>query len=168
MKCKAKSKNGKNEVALICEPLDTGLASDIEQSRIKLYSSTGQKNELEVAKYLQKHYEWDELTSAGVWAFGPTAQGPNVLVDYTLPSETDGLALNSVQESIVQGFLWATREGPLCEEPLYNLKFKVMDVDLASVGLFRGGGQIIPTVRRACYSSLLMAQPRMMEPILRA
>lgn len=30
MKCKAKSKNGKNEVALICEPLDTGLASDIE------------------------------------------------------------------------------------------------------------------------------------------
>lgn len=43
-----------------------------------------------------------------------------------------------------------------------------MDVDLASVGLFRGGGQIIPTVRRACYSSLLMAQPRMMEPVLRA
>ena len=30
--------------------------------------------------------------------------------------------------------------------------------------LYRGGGQIIPTCRRVCYSSFLMASPRMMEP----
>jgi U5 small nuclear ribonucleoprotein component len=46
-----------------------------------------------------------------------------------------------------------------------NSKFKITDVTLASEAIFRGGGQIIPTVRRACYSSFLMASPRLMEPI---
>lgn len=40
-----------------------------------------------------------------------------------------------------------------------------MDVSLASEAISRGGGQIIPTSRRACYSSFLMASPRLMEPV---
>ena len=39
-----------------------------------------------------------------------------------------------------------------------------MDVTLAPEAIFRGGGQIIPTARRACYSSFLLASPRLMEP----
>ena len=31
--------------------------------------------------------------------------------------------------------------------------------------MYRGGGQIIPTARRVCYSSFLMASPRIMEPV---
>jgi U5 small nuclear ribonucleoprotein component len=46
-----------------------------------------------------------------------------------------------------------------------NSKFKITDVTLASEAIFRGGGQIIPTSRRACYSSFLMASPRLMEPV---
>jgi 116 kDa U5 small nuclear ribonucleoprotein component len=38
-------------------------------------------------------------------------------------------------------------------------------VTLAPEAIFRGGGQIIPTSRRACYSSFLMASPRLMEPV---
>ena len=40
-----------------------------------------------------------------------------------------------------------------------------MDVTLAPEAIFRGGGQIIPTSRRSCYSSFLMASPRLMEPV---
>lgn len=40
-----------------------------------------------------------------------------------------------------------------------------MDASLASEAIYRGGGQIIPTSRRACYSSFLMASPRLMEPL---
>lgn len=40
-----------------------------------------------------------------------------------------------------------------------------MDVSLAQEAIFRGGGQIIPTARRTCYSSFLMASPRLMEPL---
>lgn len=36
---------------------------------------------------------------------------------------------------------------------------------LANEAIYRGGGQIIPTSRRACYSSFLMASPRLMEPV---
>jgi translation elongation factor EF-G len=46
-----------------------------------------------------------------------------------------------------------------------NTKFKIMDASLAAEPIFRGGGQIIPTSRRACYSSFLMASPRLMEPL---
>lgn len=40
-----------------------------------------------------------------------------------------------------------------------------MDASLAQEAIFRGGGQIIPTARRTCYSSFLMASPRLMEPL---
>lgn len=46
-----------------------------------------------------------------------------------------------------------------------NTKFRLIDISLAQEAIFRGGGQVIPTSRRACYSSFLMASPRLMEPV---
>jgi U5 small nuclear ribonucleoprotein component len=40
-----------------------------------------------------------------------------------------------------------------------------LDAVLANEPIYRGGGQIIPTARRVCYSSFLMATPRLMEPV---
>jgi U5 small nuclear ribonucleoprotein component len=71
-----------------------------------------------------------------------------------------------VKESVIQGFQWSCREGPLCDEPTRNVKYKVIEANIAEEGIYRGGGQIIPTARRVCYSSFLMATPRMMEPML--
>jgi U5 small nuclear ribonucleoprotein component len=65
----------------------------------------------------------------------------------------------------VQGFQWGTREGPLCDEPIRNVKFKILGAEIAPEPLARGGGQIIPTARRVCYSSFLMATPRLVEPV---
>ena len=59
---------------------------------------------------------WDILAARNVWAFGPDDQGPNILVDDSLPSETDKVLLYSVRESVKQGFQWAAREGPLADE----------------------------------------------------
>jgi translation elongation factor EF-G len=41
-----------------------------------------------------------------------------------------------------QGFQWGTREGPLCDEPIRNVKFKVTDALIADEPLHRGGGQV--------------------------
>ena len=60
-----------------------------------------------------------------MWAFGADERGPNILLNDTLPSEVDVKLLGSVRESIIQGFKWACREGPLCDEPIRNVKFKV-------------------------------------------
>lgn len=48
-------------------------------------------------------YDWDLLAARSIWAFGPDATGPNILVDDTLPSEVDKHLLASVKDSIVQG-----------------------------------------------------------------
>jgi U5 small nuclear ribonucleoprotein component len=40
-----------------------------------------------------------------------------------------------------------------------------MDAVIASQPIYRGGGQVIPTARRVCYSSFLTATPRLMEPV---
>lgn len=74
--------------------------------------------------------------------------------------------ISEIKESVKQGFQWATREGPLCEEPIRNLKFKVLDAVVAQEPIARGGGQIIPTARRVAYSAFLMATPRLMEPYM--
>ena len=39
-----------------------------------------------------------------------------MLIDYSLEGEVDKQKLDLVQAPVVQGFQWATREGPLCEE----------------------------------------------------
>ena len=88
------------------------------------------------------------------------------MVDDTLPSEVDKGLLSSVKDSIVQGFQWGTREGPLCEEPIRNSKFKILDASIAAEPIHRGGGQVIPTARRVAYSAFLMATPRLMEPYM--
>jgi hypothetical protein len=39
-----------------------------------------------------------------------------------------------------------------------NVKFRVLDATIAQEPIFRGGGQIVPTARRVCYSSFLMVR----------
>ncbi|KAI0137571.1 P-loop containing nucleoside triphosphate hydrolase protein [Hypoxylon sp. NC0597] len=157
-KCYAITPNKKNKITMVAEPLDDGIAEDIESGRVKM-----QDGARKVGKFFQEKYGWDLLAARSIWAFGPDEKGPNILQDDTL--EVDKTLLRSVRETIRQGFSWATREGPLCEEPIRNTKFRLMDVSLAQEAIFRGGGQIIPTARRTCYSSFLMASPRLMEPL---
>lgn len=66
---------------------------------------------------------------------------------------------------ILDRFQWGAREGPLCDEPIRNVKFKIVDARIAPEPLHRGSGQIIPTARRVAYSAFLMATPRLMEPM---
>ena len=56
------------------------------------------------------------MTASSVWAFGPNNTGSNMLIDYSLEGETDKQKLDFVKGQIVEGFKWATKKGPLCEE----------------------------------------------------
>lgn len=88
--------------------------------------------------------------------------------------------------SIIQGFRWACREGPLCGEPLKNIKFRLIKAQLNDslfLPTITGSGrnavtsyrlkdnpfmlstQIIPCIKRCCSGALLLATPRLMEPI---
>ncbi|KAK5723942.1 hypothetical protein LTR17_013784 [Elasticomyces elasticus] len=160
IKCFAVTPNKKNKITIVAEPLDEGVAEDIESGAVRIRDPVRT-----VGKFFEEKYGYDLLASRNIWAFGPEEMGPNLLVNDTLPGEVDAKVLRGVKDGIKQGFSWGTREGPLCEEPIRNVKFKITDVELASEAIFRGGGQIIPTARRACYSAFLMAGPRLMEPV---
>ncbi|KAF2750876.1 116 kda u5 small nuclear ribonucleoprotein-like protein component [Sporormia fimetaria CBS 119925] len=160
IKCYALTPNKKNKLTMIAEPLDPGIAEDIEAGKVNIKDPVRI-----VGKFFEENYGYDLLASRNIWAFGPDEMGPNILQNDTLPSDVDAKTLRSVRDTLRQGFSWATREGPLCEEPIRNTKFRITDVELAAEPIFRGGGQIIPTSRRACYSSFLMASPRLMEPV---
>lgn len=160
IKCYANTPNKKNKITMVAEPLDDGIAEDIETGRVNIKDPVRI-----VGKFFEERYSYDLLASRNIWAFGPDDMGPNILQNDTLPSDVDPKQLRSVRDSLRQGFSWAAREGPLCEEPIRNTKFRITDVALANEAIARGGGQIIPTARRACYSSFLLASPRLMEPL---
>ena len=128
IKCYAESTNKKNKLTMISEPLDKGFGEEIESEQIKIDWESKK-----LASHLENKYGWDALTARSLWAFGPTKLGTNALVDYTLPSAIDKKALYTIKDSVVQGFQWATREGPLCEEPIRNTKFKILDAIVAGV-----------------------------------
>lgn len=160
LKCYADTPNKKNKITMIAEPLERGIAEDIETGRVNMRMTPKERG-----TFFQEKYQWDLLASRSIWAFGPDDNGPNILLDDTLPSQVDKKLLGTVKEHIKQGFQWGAREGPLCDEPMRNVKFRILDASLAQEPIFRGGGQIVPTARRVCYSSFLMATPRLMEPV---
>ncbi|KZV87397.1 P-loop containing nucleoside triphosphate hydrolase protein [Exidia glandulosa HHB12029] len=160
LKCYADTPNKKNRITMIAEPLEKGIAEDIQTGRVTMRMTPKERG-----TFFQDKYGWDLLASRSIWAFGPDESGPNILVDDTLPSQIDKKLLGTVKDHIKQGFQWGAREGPLCDEPMRGVKFRVLDASLATEPIHRGGGQIVPTARRVCYSSFLMATPRLMEPI---
>lgn len=109
--CYSITPNKKNKITMIAEPLDDGIAEDIEAGRVRIKDPIRK-----VARFFEEKYDWDKLAARSIWAFGPDEMGPNILQDDTLPSQVDKKMLGTVRDSIVQGFSWGTREGPLCEE----------------------------------------------------
>lgn len=124
----------RNKLTMIAEPLEPGISEDIESGRVTMRMTPKERG-----KHFESKYQWDLLASRSIWAFGPDENGPNILMDDTLPSEVcispfspfefvpcsdftpspcqvDKKLLLSVKESIKQGFLWGAREGPLCDE----------------------------------------------------
>ena len=102
-----------------------------------------------MSRIFQSQYNYDLLSSRSIWALGSSpTHGPNLLIDDTMPSEISKSLLATCKNSIIQGFQWATQEGPLYEEPIRASKIKILDVVLAEKAIHRGGGQSIPTARR--------------------
>ena len=58
-----------------------------------------------LGEFFTSRYDWDVLAARSVWAFGPQRQGPNVLMDDTLPTDVDKALLAAVRESVVQARL---------------------------------------------------------------
>jgi len=72
----------RNKITMIAEPLERGIAEDIERGRVTMRMTPKERG-----TFFQEKYQWDLLASRSVWAFGPDDSGPNILLDDTLPSQ---------------------------------------------------------------------------------
>ena len=50
-------------------------------------------------------------------------------------------------------------------ENMRSVRVNILDVTMHPDAIHRGGGQIIPTMRRATYAAMLLAEPRIQEPV---
>jgi elongation factor 2 len=152
----SKSPNKHNRLYVTAQPMDEDVSKAIESGKISPRDDFKSR-----ARILADDYGWDVTDARKIWAFGPDTTGANLLVDQTKAVQY----LNEIKDSVVSGFQWATREGPIAEEPMRSIRFNVMDVTLHADAIHRGGGQIIPTARRVLYAATLLANPCLQEPI---
>jgi len=141
---------------MVAQPITEEVAGDIESGKI------GPRDDIKArARILADEHGWDVTDARKIWCFGPDTNGANLLVDQTKAVQY----LNEIKDSVVSGFQWATKEGPVAEEPMRNIRFNIMDVTLHADAIHRGGGQIIPTARRVLLASTLLAEPGLLEPV---
>lgn len=152
----SKSQNKHNRLYLKAQPLDEELTAAIENGKISA------RDDFKVrARVMADEFGWDVTDARKIWCFGPDTTGPNLLVDVTKGVQY----LNEIKDSCVAAFQWATKEGVCAEENMRGVRINILDVTLHTDAIHRGGGQIIPTCRRATYAACLLATPGLQEPI---
>jgi len=110
-----------------------------------------------MSKQLVEEFGWNKTEASKVWFFS----GTNCIVDCSHAVQY----LHEVKDSIKTGFEKVVFESVMCGEPLRGVRFNLMDGLFHSDSVHRGGGQIIPTTRRVLYAAILVASPRMVEPV---
>merc|ERR1719242_58509 len=152
----SKSPNKHNRIHMMAAPLSDKFCEAIDSGEIN-----NRQDPKTRGRTLADDFGWDVNEARKIWCFGPDSTGPNCVVDVTKAVQY----LNEIKDSVVAAFQWATKEGVMAEENMRGIRFNICDVTLHTDAIHRGGGQIIPTARRAMYASQLTAEPRLMEPI---
>lgn len=163
---KIDTKTSHNLISIVAEPMeDAKLSRAISEGRFQLLPNQPVK---QTAKILRNEYGWDSLAARSLWCFGPKDhQLPSLLVDDCLDATTDKLSLYSGKDAIVLGFQWCVSEGPLCDEPIRNTKFRILDAAILTQQIYRSTSVLVPLARQACGAGFMLATPRLMEPIYR-
>jgi elongation factor 2 len=85
----------------------------------------------------------------------------NVLVDCNGITEHVG---EEVLESIIAGFEFACRAGPLCGEPVRHLKVTLIDMKLSEKSGQLSSAEIMRGMGKSVFGSILTAKPFLLEP----
>lgn len=152
----AKSQNKHNRIHGTAQPLHEALPDLIENGEISPTQDIKARG-----KRLAEEFEWEKDDTLKIWCFGPDNAGPNVVVDITKGVQY----MNEIKESMVSSFQWASKQGVLCDENMRGMRFNVVDCELHTDAIHRGGGQIMPTARRLYYALEMLCEPTLLEPI---
>ncbi len=133
---------------LACEVLSSIKKEELAETKIQIQFETA----------LNKKVGYSLEKSARIWAVDVHR---NLLIGLSKDVEN----LSDVKDSIVQGFQWACRSGPLCQEPLRGVEVKLVDALLSKDPAQRESAQISRAISRAILGSFLTARPVLLEPV---
>jgi elongation factor 2 len=151
-----KSQNKHNRLTGTAFPLHELLPDLIENGEIDASQDPKIRG-----KRLVEEFDWEKDDTTKIWCFGPENVGPNMVVDVTKGVQY----MNEIKESIVSSFQNTSKQGVLCEESMRGMRFNVVDCELHTDAIHRGGGQIMPSARRLFYALELLCGPTLLEPI---
>jgi elongation factor 2 len=148
-----KSPNKHNSFWVQVKPLENKVVELMENG--ELVEEIGQK---QIENKLLKEAKYPTEEAKNVWALD---EHRNMLIDLTKSVRS----LHEVKDSIISGFHWACRTGPLCEEPLRGVKVELLNAQLSEEPKQREPPQIMRAMSRAILGSTLTAKPVLLEPI---
>lgn len=136
-----------------------------------------------ITERLRSEFGWDKLAAHGWLAFGPNAStGGCSLVNDTLEDTLGAQLPTDILTAAVQGFRFATRRGPLCGEPMRDIRFSLIDASIvgytdlpdhraAAAAALRPVPRAIVAsatalTRQLVASTFLSAAPTLLEPIV--
>lgn len=150
----ATSLNKQNSFWVQVEPLETKLLELFDDGSLKPKMERKQ-----LIKTLYDEAKYNQQMAENLWALN---EHKNTLINLTAKE-----VYPEVKASIIFGFNWACRNGPLCEEPLRGVKVKLVDAVLHENPEKRESEQIMRAVSRAILGACLTASPVLLEPVYR-
>jgi len=146
-----KSPNRHNRFYFDLEPLPDEIVALIKNNEVSMNQQALERRDVLMKTGMDK----DEAKSV------KDIKGTNMFIDMTKGIQY----LNETMELIIEGIHEALAGGPLADEPVQNLKLRLVDVKLHEDAIHRGPAQVIPAVRSAIKAGILMAGDSLLEPI---
>jgi len=146
-----KSPNRHNRFYFELEPLSDDVVNLIKNGEVSMNQTALERRDVLVKAGMEK----EEAKSV------KDIKGTNMLLDMTKGIQY----LNETMELVIEGLHEALAGGPLADEPVQNLKVRLVDVKLHEDAIHRGPAQVIPAVRSAIKAGLLLAGDSLLEPV---
>jgi elongation factor 2 len=146
-----KSPNRHNRFYLELEPLPPEVVEKIKSHEITMNLPALERRDALTAAGFEKE-EAKSLVDI---------YGTNMFFDMTKGIQY----LNETMELIIDGIHEALDGGPLTDDPVQNVKIRLVDVKLHEDAIHRGPAQVIPAVRSAVKGGILLAGDSLLEPI---
>ncbi len=145
-----KSPNHHNRFYIEIEPLELEAVDAIKSGEVSMKMEELERRNILISKGMDKE---EARNISGIFE-------SNVFINMTKGVQY----LRETMELMLEGFVEATKNGPICREPVQGVKAKLMDIKLHEDAIHRGPAQVIPAVRQAVQAGILMANPTLLEP----
>jgi len=148
-----KSPNKHSRLWVTLEKLPEELIEAIKMGKVSEMQTRDERT-----KTLRTQYGWDTDDAKNVIAIEDT----NILVNRIKGRQY----VEEVIDHVKSGFREAVHTSILTKEPAFGLKVNLEDIQVHEDPVHRGPAQILPMTWRPIWASLLLSDPKLLEPIL--